>query len=202
MTQLTPARRACVESVAGLPVVHLCSTTCAALKRKLEKLRYPNPKNIMEWDQFQSQAIHIVREYLPASIISLLSHFTQDSHQPGFVIEGLPIGKLPSPPTDGCRPVGKSPVSEAMLISILFYLGVLVCYLEEKFGAAIQEVTPQSGMEATQSNAGRGEFRKHSDNAFLGRFNLDGILLFGLNKSRNIRKLKGLFINTRFFDWL
>jgi hypothetical protein len=168
----------------GLPTAQLSVREKERIQRRLKKLRYPNPGDLNQWERFRNNAIAIVRSHLSSPVRDLLIRFTQDQRQPGFVIDGLPVGDLPATPPDGQRPADKSAVSEAVILGTLFYVGDLLSYYEEKGGAPIHEVVPISGLEMSQSNAGRSRFRLHVDDYFLDSSAPDGLNLFGLRNDQ------------------
>jgi hypothetical protein len=85
--------------------------------------------------------------------------------QVGVTIEGLPTDpELPPAPLDGGFPTGKSTlVSEGLAIAMARILGYPSIILGEKNEALIHQITPVTGFEATQSNAGQVNLRLHQD---------------------------------------
>jgi L-asparagine oxygenase len=153
-----------------------------AWTRDAAALTFPDFHDLSAWNVFRDASVHLALRYLPEHFAEALDEFFSPTGIPALLFENLPVDPDLSPiPTDGLRPRSKQAVSEAVICGIVGMHGEILAYLNEKFGAPIQEVVPIQGMERIQSNAGRVQFGFHSDNAFLPRrFRQNGILLYGL----------------------
>jgi L-asparagine oxygenase len=145
-------------------------------------LSYPDYRDLNAWNAFREGSVNLALRHLPEHFAEALDEFFAPTGIPALMFENLPVDPhLPRTPADGMRPRDKQAVSEAVICGIVGMYGEILSYLNEKFGAPIQEVAPIRGMERIQSNAGRVRFGFHSDNAFLPReFRQKGILLYGL----------------------
>lgn len=183
-------RRQAAEShheFGGLPYERLPQAAKQRMERELKTLRFPNPRNLMQWEHFTRRAAWIVKENLSQNVHSLINRFTQNSRQAAVLIDGLPIGDIPPTPPDGCRPASKDAVSEGTLTGVINRFGEITSYTEEKNGAPIHEVSPVVGKEKVQSNSGRDRFFMHTDNRFLpDEYAQDGIALIGLRNESNV----------------
>jgi len=146
-------------------------------------LAFPDYHDLNAWNAFRDAAVNLALRHLPEHFAEALDEFFEATGIPALMFENLPVDPdLPPIPSDGLRPRGKQAVSEAVICGIVGMHGEILSYINEKFGAPIQEVVPIQGMERAQSNAGRVQFGFHSDNAFLPRrFRQNGILLYGLS---------------------
>jgi len=150
--------------------------------RDAAALAFPDYHDLNAWRAFRGASVNLALRHLPEHFAEALDEFFSPVGIPALMFENLPVDpELPPTPSDGLRPRKKQAVSEAVICGIVGMHGDILSYLNEKFGAPIQEVVPIPGMERIQSNAGRVQFGFHSDNAFLPRrFRQNGILLYGL----------------------
>ena len=150
--------------------------------RDAAALAFPDYHDLQAWTAFRNASVGLALRHLPEHFAEALDEFFAPTGIPALMFENLPVDpELPSIPSDGLRPRNKQAVSEAVICGVVSMHGEILSYLNEKFGAPIQEVAPVPGMERIQSNAGRVQFGFHSDNAFLPRrFRQNGILLYGL----------------------
>ena len=182
-----------MASVPSLPVEHPGHFTVPASLRLPDDnreawtrdacaLEFPDYHDLNEWNAFRDASVHLALRHLPEHFSEALDEFFTPTGIPALMFENLPVDPgLPANPSDGMRPVDKLAVSEAIICGLVGMHGDILSYLNEKFGAPIQEVVPIQGLEGIQSNAGRVQFGFHSDNAFLPRrFRQSGILLYGL----------------------
>jgi L-asparagine oxygenase len=160
-----------------LPDLHRESWT-----RDAAALTFPDYRDLNAWTAFSGASVGLALRHLPEHFAEALDEFFSPTGIPALMFENLPVDpQLPPIPADGLRPREKQAVSEAVICGLVGMHGEILSYLNEKFGAPIQEVTPIQGMERIQSNAGRVQFGFHSDNAFLPRqFRQKGILLYGI----------------------
>lgn len=164
------------------PVLRLPERNREAWTRDASALAFPDYHNLNAWDRFRDASVSLAQRHLPEHFAEALEEFFPPTGIPALLFENLPVDPdLPPIPSDGLRPRNKQAVSESVICGIVGMHGEILSYLNEKFGAPIQEVTPIQGLERVQSNAGRVQFGFHSDNAFLPRrFRQKGILLYGL----------------------
>ena len=150
--------------------------------RDAAALTFPDYHDLHAWNVFRDASVNLALHHLPEHFAEALDEFFAPTGIPALLFENLPVDpQLPPTPSDGMRPGDKQAVSEAVICGIVGMHGEILSYLNEKFGAPIQEVVPIQGLERIQSNAGRVQFGFHSDNAFLPRrFRQNGILLYGL----------------------
>jgi L-asparagine oxygenase len=168
--------------IAGLASLRLPERNRDAWTRAAAALEFPDYHDLNAWTAFRDASVHLALRHLPEHFTEALDEFFSPVGIPALMFENLPVDpRLPPVPSDGLRPRNKQAVSEAVICGIVGMHGEILSYLNEKFGAPIQEVVPIQGMERIQSNAGRVQFGFHSDNAFLPRrFRQNGILLYGL----------------------
>ena len=168
--------------IAGLASLRLPERNREAWTRAAAALEFPDYHDLRAWNAFRDASLNLALRHLPEHFTEALEEFFAPTGIPALMFENLPVDPdLPPIPTDGLRPRNKQAVSEAVICGIVGMHGEILSYLNEKFGAPIQEVVPIQGMERIQSNAGRVQFGFHSDNAFLPRrFRQNGILLYGL----------------------
>jgi L-asparagine oxygenase len=150
--------------------------------RDVNALSFPDYHDLEAWTAFRGASVNLALRHLPEYFAEALDEFFTPTGIPALMFENLPVDpELPPIPSDGLRPRNKQAVSEAVICGLVGMHGQILSYLNEKYGAPIQEVVPIQGMERIQSNAGRVQFGFHSDNAFLPRrFRQNGILLYGL----------------------
>jgi len=168
--------------IAGLASLRLPERNRDAWTRAAIALEFPDYHDLSSWTAFCDASVHLALWHLPEHFTEALDEFFAPTGIPALMFENLPVDpELPPIPSDGLRPRDKQAVSESVICGIVGMHGEILSYLNEKFGAPIQEVVPIQGMERIQSNAGRVQFGFHSDNAFLPRhFRQNGILLYGL----------------------
>jgi L-asparagine oxygenase len=168
--------------IAGPASLRLPERNREAWTRDAAALEFPDYHDLNAWNAFRDVSLNLALRHLPEHFTEALEEFFAPTGIPALMFENLPVDpELPPIPTDGLRPRNKHAVSEAVICGIVGMHGEILSYLNEKFGAPIQEVVPIQGMERIQSNAGRVQFGFHSDNAFLPRrFRQNGILLYGL----------------------
>jgi L-asparagine oxygenase len=142
------------------------------------------------WDHFINEAAAIAEAFLPGDIEQALKELRAYQWS-ALLIEGLPIDQmLPPVPTDGYRPTGKRSISEAVLLSLVERSASAFGYVQEKGGRLIHEVAPVYGKETERSNAGKGFFAPHCDNAFLPyQFRPQILALFGLVNEEGVPTL-------------
>jgi len=164
------------------PSLRLPDRNREAWTRAASALAFPDYHDLNAWNAFRDAGVNLALRHLPEHFAEALDEFFSPVGIPALMFENLPVDPdLPPIPSDGLRPRDKQAVSEAVICGIVGMHGEILSYLNEKFGAPIQEVVPIQGMERVQSNAGRVQFGFHSDNAFLPRrFRQNGILLYGL----------------------
>ena len=164
------------------PVLQLPERNREAWTLDTSALSFPDYRDLNAWNAFREASVNLALRHLPDHFAEALDEFFSPVGIPALMFENLPVDpSLPPIPTDGMRPRTKQAVSEAVICGLIGMHGEILSYLNEKFGAPIQEVAPIQGMERIQSNAGRVRFGFHSDNAFLPRrFRQNGILLYGL----------------------
>jgi L-asparagine oxygenase len=167
---------------AAPPVLRLPERNRESWTRDAAALTFPDYHDLNAWTVFRDTSVNLALRHLPEHFAEALDEFFAPTGIPALMFENLPVDPNLSPiPSDGLRPRNKQAVSEAVICGIVGMHGEILSYLNEKFGAPIQEVVPIQGMERIQSNAGRVQFGFHSDNAFLPRrFRQNGILLYGL----------------------
>jgi hypothetical protein len=170
------------DQLAQPPSLRLPNDDREAWTRDAAALTFPDFQDLSAWNVFRDASVHLALRYLPEHFAEALDEFFVPTGIPALMFENLPVDPELSPiPADGLRPSNKQAVSEAVICGLVGMHGEILSYLNEKFGAPIQEVVPIQGMERIQSNAGRVQFGFHSDNAFLPRrFRQNGILLYGL----------------------
>ena len=164
------------------PSLRLPDHNREAWTRDAAGMAFPDCHDLKAWNAFRDASVYLALRHLPEHFAEALDEFFSPVGIPALLFENLPVDPgLPPIPSDGLRPREKQAVSEAVICGIVGMHGEILSYLNEKFGAPIQEVVPIQGMERIQSNAGRVQFGFHSDNAFLPRrFRQNGILLYGL----------------------
>ena len=182
MTSVPSLPRPQASPMAELPCLRLPERNREVWTRDASALAFPDYHDLNAWNAFRDASVSLALRHLPEHFAEALDEFFTPTGIPALMFENLPIDSdLPPSPSDGLRPRDKEAVSEAVICGIVGMHGEILSYLNEKFGAPIQEVAPIQGMERAQSNAGRVEFGFHSDNAFLPRrFRQNGILLYGL----------------------
>jgi len=182
MTPVPTLPRAQSLPFAEPPLLRLPDRNREAWTRAAAALTFPDYHDLNAWNEFRDASVHLALQHLPEHFAEALDEFFEPTGIPALMFENLPVDpELPPIPSDGLRPRDKQAVSEAVICGIVGMHGEILSYLNEKFGAPIQEVAPIRGMERIQSNAGRVQFGFHSDNAFLPRrFRQKGILLYGL----------------------
>ena len=171
-----------VSPLAELSSLRLPERDRESWTRDASGLVFPDYHDLNAWTAFRDASVRLALRHLPEHFAESLDEFFSPTGIPALMFENLPVDpELPPSPADGLRPRNKQAVSEAVICGIVGMHGEILSYLNEKFGAPIQEVAPIQGMERIQSNAGRVQFGFHSDNAFLPRrFRQSGILLYGL----------------------
>jgi L-asparagine oxygenase len=164
------------------PLLRLPDRDRESWTRDAAALTFPDYHDLRAWNAFRDASVNLALHHLPEHFAEALDEFFAPTGIPALLFENLPVDpELPPTPADGVRPTGKQAISEAVICGIVGMHGDILSYLNEKFGAPIQEVVPIPGMERIQSNAGRVQFGFHSDNAFLPRrYRQNGILLYGL----------------------
>jgi L-asparagine oxygenase len=164
------------------PSLRLPDLSRDAWSRAANALAFPDYHDLNAWNAFRGASVNLALRHLPEHFAESLDEFFAPTGIPALMFENLPVDpRLPPTPSDGLRPGNKQAVTEAVICGLVGMHGEILSYLNEKFGAPIQEVAPIQGMEQIQSNAGRVQFGFHSDNAFLPRrFRQSGILLYGL----------------------
>ena len=164
------------------PSLRLPDLNRDAWSRAANALTFPDYHDLNAWNAFRAASVNLALRHLPEHFAESLDEFFAPTGIPALMFENLPVdSELPPIPSDGLRPRNKQAVTEAVICGLVGMHGEILSYLNEKFGAPIQEVAPIQGMERIQSNAGRVQFGFHSDNAFLPRrFRQNGILLYGL----------------------
>ena len=164
------------------PLLRLPDHDRESWTRDAAALAFPDYHDLHAWNAFRDASVNLALHHLPEHFAEALDEFFSPTGIPALLFENFPVDpELPPTPADGTRPSGKQAVSEAVICGIVGMHGDILSYLNEKFGAPIQEVVPIQGLERIQSNAGRVQFGFHSDNAFLPRrFRQSGILLYGL----------------------
>ena len=164
------------------PSLRLPDSNRDSWTRDANALTFPDYHDLNAWNAFRGASVNLALRHLPEHFAESLDEFFAPTGIPALMFENLPVDpELPPIPSDGLRPRNKQAVTEAVICGLVGMHGEILSYLNEKFGAPIQEVAPIQGMERIQSNAGRVQFGFHSDNAFLPRrFRQNGILLYGL----------------------
>ncbi len=167
---------------AELPSLRLPDENRRAWTRDASALEFPDYRDLKAWSRFRDDSVNLALRHLPEYFAEALYEFFAPDSVPALIFENLPLDpELTATPADGLRPRDKQAVSEAVICGMVGMHGQILSYLNEKFGAPIQEIAPIPGLERVQSNAGRVQFGFHSDNAFLPRrFRQSGILLYGL----------------------
>ena len=182
MTSVPSLPRSQASPSVEFPSLRLPDHNREAWTRDAAALSFPDCRDLHAWNVFRDASVHLALRHLPEHFAEALDEFFSPVGIPALLFENLPVDpRLPPIPSDGLRPRDKQAVSEAVICGIVGMHGEILSYLNEKFGAPIQEVVPIQGMERIQSNAGRVQFGFHSDNAFLPRrYRQNGILLYGL----------------------
>ena len=177
---VTTERASWQEECGGLPCARLNAPQRNHLEQQLKALQYPNVRDLSAWEAFTNDAFNRTRLALPKRVLDFLTSFTRYPTRPAFVIDGLPVGKLPLTPTDGKRPFGKSAVSEGVVVGVASFLGEVFSYCEEKDGDPVHNAAPILGHETRMANSGRSQFLKLTDDYCFGKWAPDWLLLLGL----------------------
>ncbi|MGM1062233.1 TauD/TfdA family dioxygenase [Saccharothrix sp. Mg75] len=125
---------------------------------------------------------------LPAALREALRAFRNDPGDTGVLVIGnLPIAAddlLPPTPTVMNSVQRQATGAAAVSVMVDLYLGELVSFREEKFGALLQDVVPVPGREEFQGNAGSTRLQMHVENAF-HPFRPDYLSLFCLRNDHD-----------------
>lgn len=105
---------------------------------------------------------------LSTELVEMLTRFRISSNEYGsLLLRGLPVGELPSTPTDGSGPKWPElPMADTALSLVMSVLGDPICYADEKKGALIQDVAPVEHSEEHQENSGSVYLEFHTENGF------------------------------------
>jgi L-asparagine oxygenase len=181
-TEAYDAGRVSWPTCGGLPYDYLPTASRLLWEQAIGTAEYPDERDLDKWNTFFEWSGHAASTFLTEEMRNLLEAFSRPAGPPGVVFDNLPHPPCGDPPTDGCRPKGKSPVSEAVVLGVVRSAGYEVFgYVQEKDGDLVHQVAPTDGEENSQSNAGRVSFGWHTDDAFLPPlYRPENLMLYGL----------------------